>query len=266
MSAQNPSIAIVVATLNRADLLRQCLQTCVNQSSPPDKLIVIDGGSVDTTKQVIKSFSSHITYWVSEPDRGIFDALNKGLDVVSGSDYVLVLGSDDGLYADGVIYEARDRIKSNPGKSLYYGKVQMVEPDGHESTTRGVPWVEIRDAHLAGLASGVPHQATFQRADSLLRYGGFDTTFRICGDYDAILRVARYEEPTFWQGFFVARMRRGGISTAAGVDRGLMRERRRLCWKHNLYASCAKHTLALWKDSMKTVFPAIVPSPSLRRG
>lgn len=245
-----PSIAIVIATMNRAAMLRECLASCASQTELPDRLAVIDGGSTDGTCDVIREFGSLVTYTLSEPDAGIFDALNKGLRQVQPSDYVLVLGSDDRLYDDRVLADARQRIATNSGHSIYYGRVQMVEEDGRETATRGVPWSDVRDNHLAGRLSGMPHQATFQLADSLLRFGGFDTRYRICGDYDALFRVLKHEPPIFWTDRFVARMRRGGISTEAGSDLAVLRERVMLCWKHGLFGSWLRQRLALARRTL----------------
>lgn len=240
-----PSVAILIATMNRATMLRECLASCASQSAPPDRLAVIDGGSTDGTRDVLREFGSLVTYTVSEPDKGIFDALNKGLRHVHNDDYVLVLGSDDRLYDDNVLADARSRIATNAGHDVYYGRVQMVEADGRETTTRGVPWATIRRNFLRGYLSGLPHQSVFQKADSLLRFGGFDNRFRICGDYDALYSVLKADSPVFWPDRFIARMRRGGISTEQGSEIGVLRERVMLCWKHRLYVAWLRQRLAL---------------------
>lgn len=250
MSASLPSIAILIASMNRAAMLRECLASCASQHVPPDFLAVIDGGSTDGTLDVIREFGRLVTWSVSEPDRGIFDALNKGLRRVAPKAYVLVLGSDDRLYDDGVLADARRRIAADPGHSVYYGRVQMVEQDGRETATRGVPWTTIRRNFLRGYLSGLPHQSTFQRADSLLRFGGFDACYRICGDYDALYRVLRHEPPVFWSDRFIARMRRGGISTETGSDIAVLRERAMLCWKHRLFAAWLRQRLALARRTL----------------
>ena len=245
-----PSIAILIATKNRAAMLRECLSSCALQTEPPDRLAVIDGGSTDRTLDVTREFGSLVTCSISEPDKGIFDALNKGLRHVRHDEYVLVLGSDDRLYDAHVLADARRGIAANPGHSIYYGRVQMVEEDGRETATRGFPWSEVRGNHLAGRLSGMPHQATFQRAESLLRFGGFDSRYRICGDYDALFRVLKHEPPVFWPNRFVARMRRGGISTEAGSKLAVLGERVMICWKHRLLGSWLRQRLALSRRSL----------------
>jgi len=244
-AASLPSVAILIATKNRAGMLRECLASCASQTEPPDRLAVIDGGSTDGTLDVIREFASLVTWSISEPDEGIFDALNKGLRHVRPDDYVLVLGSDDRLCDDAVLADARRRIAMNPGHDVYYGRVQMVETDGRETTTRGIPWSDIRRNFLGGYLSGLPHQSVFQKTDSLLRFGGFDARFRICGDYDALYSVLKSDTPVFWPDRFIARMRRGGISTEQGSQIGVLRERVMLCWKHRLFVAWLRQRLAL---------------------
>lgn len=244
-TASLPTVAIVIATMNRANMLRECLASCASQAEPPERLAVIDGGSTDGTRDVLREFDSLVTYSISEPDKGIFDALNKGLRHVRRDDYLLVLGSDDRLYDNSVLADARRRIAINPGNDIYYGRVQMVEADGRETTTRGIPWNDIRRNFLRGYLSGLPHQAVFQKVDSLLRFGGFDSRFQICGDYDALYSVLKTGSPTFWPDRFIARMRRGGISTKHGSEISVLRERVMLCWKHRLHVAWLRQRLAL---------------------
>jgi glycosyltransferase involved in cell wall biosynthesis len=245
-----PSIAILIATMNRAAMLHECPASCALQTQPPERLAVIDGGSTDGTPAVIREFASLVTCSNSEPDKGIFDALNKGLSHVRHDDYVLVLGSDDRLYDNDVLADARRKIAADPGHAVYHGCVQMVEQDGRETATRGAPWTNIRRNFLRGYLSGLPHQSTFQRADSLLRFGGFDTRYSICGHYDALYRVLRHESPVFWPDRFIARTRRGGISTEKGSEMAVLRERAMLCWKHNLFGSWLRQRLALARRTL----------------
>ena len=249
-AAPLPSIAILIATKNRAAMLRECLSSCALQTEPPERLAVIDGGSTDRTLDVTREFRSLLTCSISESDKGIFDALNKGLRHVRHDEYVLVLGSDDRHYDAHALAEARRGITANPGHSIYYGRGQMVEEDGRETDTRGVPWSEVRGNHLAGRLSGMRHQATFQRAESLLRFGRFDYRYRICGDYDALFRVLTREPPVFWPNRFVAQMGRRGISTEPRSELAVLRERVMICWKQRLLGSWLRQRLALSRRSL----------------
>jgi glycosyltransferase involved in cell wall biosynthesis len=87
-------VSIVIATYNAAQYLDACLNSCVEQTWSNKEIILIDGASTDGTLEIIHKYEGHITFWMSEPDEGVFDAWNKALDHVSG-DWVLFRGADD---------------------------------------------------------------------------------------------------------------------------------------------------------------------------
>lgn len=92
-----PLISIIVAVYNNAVTLQRCIDSVASQSYPHKELVIIDGGSTDGTVEIIKRNSDKIDCWVSEPDRGIYHAFNKGLDRTKG-DWIYFLGSDDYLW------------------------------------------------------------------------------------------------------------------------------------------------------------------------
>jgi glycosyltransferase involved in cell wall biosynthesis len=96
---KSPSISIVIVTYNAADTLQKCLDSIYRQKYPSLKIIIIDGSSADCTVDIIKANLSKIYYWKSEPDTGIYDAMNKAIKQLTG-DWVYFLGADDELYAD----------------------------------------------------------------------------------------------------------------------------------------------------------------------
>jgi len=235
-------IFILIAVKNNRNMLQECLESCIRQTLKP-QIIVIDGASTDGTIEVIKEYSEHLYYWESGVDRNLFAALNKGLRHVPDDRHVLVLGSDDCLYDNHVIEAASGKIQSAPGHSVYYGRVAMREQDGSVDAKRyrGLPWADVKDKFLKGHASGIPHQATFQLAKSLKQFNGFDENYYINGDYDALYRVLKNEEPIFFESFFVAYMRRGGVSTCSGANIKIAKERLYFCCKHHLWISWLRY-------------------------
>ncbi|HEX3386494.1 MAG TPA: glycosyltransferase, partial [Mucilaginibacter sp.] len=89
-----PKVSIVTVVFNAADSLELTILSVINQSYPNTEFIIIDGGSTDGTVDLIKKYDKKINYWISEKDSGIYDAMNKALDVVSG-DWVYFLGAGD---------------------------------------------------------------------------------------------------------------------------------------------------------------------------
>lgn len=99
MGPENPRISIITVVLNGAHALESCIQSVIDQQYEYIEYIVIDGGSTDGTLDILKRYNDRITFWISEPDKGIYDAMNKGIRRATG-DRILFLGCDDTLSAD----------------------------------------------------------------------------------------------------------------------------------------------------------------------
>ncbi len=115
-----PLVSIIIPVLNGATTLRQCLNSIKEQDYPKLELIVIDGGSTDATVDILRENNDQITQWNSEPDDGVYDAMNKGIKVTSG-DWVYFLGADD------VLLNGFSRIIESfrEHNTIYYGDVIM---------------------------------------------------------------------------------------------------------------------------------------------
>lgn len=99
---ENLKISIITVSYNAAKTIEQTIQSVVNQTYDNIEYIIIDGGSTDGTVDIIKKYEDKIAYWVSEPDKGIYDAMNKGILKASG-EYIYFLGADDWLYNESVM-------------------------------------------------------------------------------------------------------------------------------------------------------------------
>ncbi|OKS86943.1 glycosyltransferase family 2 protein [Mucilaginibacter polytrichastri] len=113
-----PVISIISVVYNAEEFLEQTLLSIVKQTYRNIELIIIDGGSTDGTLDIIKRYEKHISYWVSEPDKGIYDAMNKATEVVTG-DWVNFVGAGDILL--NVLHKVVERLKDN--NKIYYGDV-----------------------------------------------------------------------------------------------------------------------------------------------
>lgn len=119
-TGKEPLITIITVVLNGAQHLNESMKSVENLSYKNIEYIIIDGGSSDETLDIIKQNESFVDYWISEPDRGVYDAMNKALDVAHG-DYILFLGADDSLFD--VIHEMVEAF--DDGMVSYYGNVQL---------------------------------------------------------------------------------------------------------------------------------------------
>ncbi|NJL12522.1 MAG: glycosyltransferase [Microscillaceae bacterium] len=96
-----PKISIVTPSYNQGQYIEEAILSVIGQNYPNLEYIIIDGGSTDNTIEIIKKYEKHITYWVSEKDKGIYDAMNKGIDVATG-EWIYFLGTDD-LLSDNIL-------------------------------------------------------------------------------------------------------------------------------------------------------------------
>ncbi|MGC4099089.1 MAG: glycosyltransferase [Nitrospira sp.] len=135
-----PFISVVVAVFNAAETLGRCLTSVSTQTYANRELVVIDGGSLDGTKEVIQAHVYCIAHWESERDRGIYHAWNKALKVIRGN-WVYFLGADDYLADEHVLGRVASHLKGgSSGARVVYGRVELVRKDRSVIATLGSQW------------------------------------------------------------------------------------------------------------------------------
>jgi len=232
-----PMVSVITVVFNGVEHLQQSISAVANQTYPNVQHIIIDGASTDGTISIIEHNQSRLAFWKSEPDRGLYDAMNKGLEIVTDPEsYVLFANADDSLYSTDAIEQV---IAKSNGEDLVYGR--MVFTDGDISGVLG------REVGLADLArETLCHPATFVRRRVFDTVGKFDTHFRIAADYDFIVRSFAAGVTTRFVDVIVSRMRMGGLSDDRFMEscrerKEVIRRRfplfRRLAgvWQVNLY-------------------------------
>lgn len=204
-----PLISVVVATFNAVSTLERCIKSVSGQTYRRKELILIDGDSQDGTVEVLKRNSEAIAYWISEPDRGIYNAWNKALKVAHG-DWVYFLGADDYFVDEHVLAEVAPSLTGgSPGARVVYGRVNLVRKDGSVIATFGSPWNRKRFFQLMTL----PHQGIFHHRSLFQEHGCFNEEFRIAGDYELLLRELKSRDPLFIADATIAAMQFGGMSS-----------------------------------------------------
>ena len=178
-------VSIITAVFNRANTVGDALDSLRAQTHPDVEHVIIDGGSTDDTLPVIRARAHPRAVIVSEPDHGIYDALNKGLARASG-EIIGLLQSDDILAQDEVLANVARAFASGPIHAVY-GDLDYVRRDDPARIVRRWRSGAFSPEKLR-YGWMPPHPALFLRRDVIDRFGGYDTSFRIAGDYDAILR------------------------------------------------------------------------------
>lgn len=205
-------ISVITAVYNARDTIQECIDSVAGQSYPHVEHIVMDGGSTDGTVEILRANTNEarITRWISQPDAGLYDALNKGIRMASG----VVIGAlhADDVYADRQVLERVARALAAGHAQTCYGDLLYVAAHDTERVIRR--W--IAGAYRPGLFLRgwmPPHPTLFVRRDVYMRYGLYRTDFRIAADYELMLRYFhRCGVSTCYIPRVLVRMRTGGLS------------------------------------------------------
>lgn len=203
---QPPKISVITVTFNAARTLQATLDSVVKQDYHRLEHIVIDGGSTDGTLDIIRSNAARLASWASEPDGGIYDAMNKGVAKATG-DWVIFLNADDALYDARAISSVFAEAGERTGRQVIYGHSVMQLERGRARLRRSKPLRTIR------FKMPFTHQGVFVSA-ALLRHRPFDTRYRLAADYDFFRDVyARHGSAAFLDsGVCINYFRVGGAS------------------------------------------------------
>ncbi|MBN9380321.1 MAG: glycosyltransferase [Chitinophagaceae bacterium] len=175
-----PLISIITISYNCADAVEKTIQSVLSQRSTDYEYIVIDGGSTDGTADVIRRHSESLSYWVSEKDRGISDAFNKGIAAAKGR-YINLLNAGDSFVSISTLEELAPYLTA-PLVTFRFTE----ENSGEHSRLADENEINIEKKALLG------HQATFVRRDVYASFGGYSGSYKIRMDFDFFLRVLPY--------------------------------------------------------------------------
>lgn len=202
-----PSVSVIIAVKNADPTLPHCLDSVLDQTGVRAEVAVIDGGSDDGTYDIIRTYSPRLSYWISEPDTGIYQAWNKGLTATS-AEWVTFLGADD-------FYSSTDSLRTmvTAGEEsladLVVARITLV--DRTDSPLRQIgerwSWNRLKKAqHIA-------HPGALHRRQLFRDYGIFDESYEVAADYEFLLRL--YDIRAAYVSKSVLNMRATGISRTA---------------------------------------------------
>jgi glycosyltransferase involved in cell wall biosynthesis len=228
-----PLISVITATFNAARFLPDTIRSIREQSYPNIEWIVIDGGSTDATVDMLKANDDIIDFWLSERDRGIYSAWNKGLAQAKG-EWICFLGADDYFWDAHALAQMIEQLEKLPSSMrVAYGQVMLISADGKVIHAFGEPWEKVRERFKQVMC--IPHQGTMHRRSLFEQHGQFDESFRIAGDYELLLRELKSADARFIPGIIITAMRQGGgISSEPGNSLVVLRESRRAQRKNGL--------------------------------
>ena len=171
-------LSIVTINYNNLEGLKRTVESVVNQTWQEFEYIVIDGGSTDGSAEYIESQSEHLDYWVSEPDKGIYNAMNKGIAKATG-EYLLFLNSGDHLYSNSVLEMNHSKIHT---EDFIYFNIRHIFND-HISISSKPKKLE----ELFFIFNTLPHPSTFIRRNLFFEIGNYDENLKIVSDWKFFL-------------------------------------------------------------------------------
>lgn len=202
-------ISIIIATYNASNTLKRCLDSIVSQITSETELVIIDGGSKDDTNEIINSYGDKISVHISEPDKGIYDAWNKGIKLSHGV-WIMFIGADDILLPNAV-NTYLDTIKNTVNINSYdyiCAHNEFVDMKGNVLKIMGKEptWNRMRRYMSAA------HVASLHNRKNLFNVVGlYNLNFKICADYELLLRKKGHLSYLFIN-THIAQMRIGGMS------------------------------------------------------
>jgi glycosyltransferase len=203
-------ISVITAVYNNKHTVSQTLRSILSQTHTFIESIVIDGGSTDGTIDVLNNFKNKLSFISSEPDTGIYDALNKGIGYATG-DIVGFLHADD-IFENNFVLEDIAKIFENPIVDAVYGDLVYVN---NEDASKVLRYWKSSDFNNSNLAYGwmPPHPTLYVRRSIYDKFGLFDTRYSISADYDLVLRFFGGDKlTTAYMPKVLVRMRVGGVS------------------------------------------------------
>lgn len=210
------TVSVITVCLNAERHIRETIESVLGQTYPHVEYLVIDGGSTDSTLRIVRELEPHFggrMRWQSEPDDGIYHAMNKGIELVTG-DIIGILNADD-LLAPGALDAVVATLNERPEADVAYGGTCNIDESGTVLRDRPAPASITREVMSAGML--ISHQSMFVRSDTYRRLGLYDTRYRILADWAFVLRCIRAGVVFADTGVRLSAFREGGVSGAGGL-------------------------------------------------
>jgi len=185
-----PLVSIITPSFNQAQYIEATIQSVLGQEYPRIEYLIVDGGSTDRTVEIIKKYAGRISGWVSEPDKGQTDAINKGFARAKG-DILAWLNSDD-TYEPGAVAAAVKYLLEHPEVGMVYGDCNFINEEGRVIGRFGAAQTDYRLLRQGYVH--IPQQTMFFRAELWKQVGPLDPSFYFAMDYDLWIRLAARTE------------------------------------------------------------------------
>ena len=211
-------VSIITVCYNSAKTIETTIRSVLSQSFRDIEYIVVDGGSTDGTLDILSSYSNQISNWISEPDKGIYDAMNKGIKLSNG-DIIATLNADD-VYTDETIVAEMMKLIQNKESDAAYGDLAYIAPKDNDRIVRlWKPGQYKKGAFSCGWVA--PHPTFFCRKHIFEKHGYYNDDFKIAADFELMLRfIEKHQVKVAYLPKVIVKMRTGG---RANVWQGIIK-------------------------------------------
>jgi len=205
-------LSIITINYNNCNGLQKTIDSIVSQSFKDFEWIVIDGGSTDGSRELLEQYAEHFSYWVSEPDKGVYNAMNKGVKMAQG-EYVNFMNSGDSFASPSVLEEV---FSTSHTADVLYGYMMRGSVDGE---VNNLSMMKPKLSWIDFYRDGLPHQATFIKRSLFDKLGLYDESLKAVSDWKFFVNAFVYHKAT--SEFIpkkIAVYAKGGISDVMGME------------------------------------------------
>jgi len=196
-----PLVSIITPSYNQVQFLEKTIESVLAQDYPNLEYIIVDGDSTDGSKELIQRYEKEISAWISEPDQGQSEAINKGFELAKGEIFAW-LNSDD-LYYPWAIEQAVDYLLKTPEVGMIYGDTDIIDKNGQVIGMFNAQQTNYQRLMRGGVY--IPQPAAFWYSDLYRKVGALDTSYYFAMDYDLWVKFAKNAEiryiPQLWSSF-----------------------------------------------------------------
>ena len=228
---KKPKISIITVAFNSAKTIKGTIESIISQDYNNIEYLIIDGGSTDGTLDIVKSYAEHVKYYVSEPDNGIYDAMNKGIKAATG-DVIGILNSDD-FYPNSFVLSNVAKLFQKYSCDAVYGDLVYVKANDINKIKR---YWQAGEYSTSKIKNGwmLPHPTFFVKKKIYTRYGLYDTDLKSAADYEMILKLLyKHNISVHYLPMILVNMRMGGESNKSFWNRIKANKEDSLAWTKN---------------------------------
>lgn len=205
-------ISIVTVCFNEEASIEETFKSILNQTYKNWEMVVIDGKSTDNTVNIIEKYKKHIAYFVSEPDSGVYNAMNKGIERATG-DFIIFLNANDTFYSRKVLEEVAAVLKKDSEIKFLYGDVDCINEDGSPDRVRHYQNVE-KNPRAFFATNCICHQSIFYHRSLFEEIGKYEEDWKIIADYIQNYKcLVEHKVKSYYLPVIISIFKFGGISS-----------------------------------------------------